>query len=188
MYFRRKTSRSPRPRHDVASQSINMDLFEAEVCALCKLEAGWALMPYWETICDLNGGWLLFNWQTKSILLGPPDRLASSQPASLSEPVMWMLPKTAFSQASRWLGSSIVPSQTCWLVHTQAIKSDSMPLQSTMKLFVWACILKPLAQNKIEELNHARVYPNFYCQYLEKYDILCCPVFQVVGLCFKFYF
>jgi hypothetical protein len=35
--------------------------------------------------------------------------------------------------------SSVVPSQTGGLVHAQAIKSDSTPLQSTIKLFEWAC-------------------------------------------------
>jgi hypothetical protein len=29
-YVRRGTSSPPRPRHDVAGQSLNMDLFEAE--------------------------------------------------------------------------------------------------------------------------------------------------------------
>ena len=30
-YVRRRTSRAPRPRHDVAGPSIDMDLFEAEI-------------------------------------------------------------------------------------------------------------------------------------------------------------
>ena len=34
--------------------------------------------------------------------------------------------------------SSVVPSQTGGLVHAQAIKPDSTPLQSTIKLFKWA--------------------------------------------------
>jgi hypothetical protein len=37
-----------------------------------------------------------------------------------------------------------------------------------------------LAQKKIEELNSALECPRFYLQYLERYDILCFPVFQVV--------
>ena len=53
--------------------------------------------------------------------------------------------------------SSVVPSQTGGLVHAQAIKSDSTPLQSTIKLFVWAGIsIKTFGTKKIEELNHAR--------------------------------
>ncbi len=40
----------------------------------------------------------------------------------------------ARSQAWRFM-SSIVPSQTGGLVHAQAIKSDSTPLQSTIKIF-----------------------------------------------------
>jgi hypothetical protein len=65
--------------------------------------------------------------------------------------------------------SSVVFSQTGRLVHTQAIKSDSMQLQSTIKLFVSAGIsIKPLAQNTDEELNSARECPRFYLPYLER--------------------
>ncbi len=52
----------------------------------------------------------------------------------------------------RFVGA-VVPSQNGGLVHAQAIKSYSTPLQSTIKLFKWAVQLKPLAQNKIEELS-----------------------------------
>jgi hypothetical protein len=38
--------------------------------------------------------------------------------------------------------SSVVPSQTGGLVHSQAIKPDSTPLQSTIKLFKWAGPIK----------------------------------------------
>ncbi len=58
------------------------------------------------------------------------------------------LAETAFGpkQPSAWarskvdLGfvSSVASSQTGGLVHAQAIKSDSTPLQSTIKLFKWA--------------------------------------------------
>ena len=41
--------------------------------------------------------------------------------------------------------------------------------------------LKPLAHKKIEELDRATECPSrFYHPYLERYDNLCCPVFQVV--------
>ena len=52
---------------------------------------------------------------------------------------------------SRKYESSVVPSQTVGqrlrLVHAQAIQSDLRPLQSTIKLFVWAGIsIKTLAE------------------------------------------
>ena len=36
-YVRRRTSRAPRPRHDVAGPSINIDLFEAEISGEASL-------------------------------------------------------------------------------------------------------------------------------------------------------
>ena len=39
-YVRRRTSRAPRPRHDVAGPSIDIDLFEAEIC--CEASLGGA--------------------------------------------------------------------------------------------------------------------------------------------------
>ncbi len=47
---------------------------------------------------------------------------------------------------------------------------------------------KHLAQKKIEEANSARESPRFYFPTLERYDILCCPVFQVVIFWLTFYF
>jgi hypothetical protein len=40
--------------------------------------------------------------------------------------------------------------------------------------------LKPLAKKKIENRARARECPRFYFPTLERYDILFCPVFQVV--------
>jgi hypothetical protein len=37
-------------------------------------------------------------------------------------------------------------------------------------------------------LNRARECPRFYHPFLERYDILCCPVFQVVVFGLTFYF
>jgi hypothetical protein len=76
-----------------------------------------------------------------------------------------------------------VASQTGRLasVHAQAIKPYSMPLQSTIKLYVWAGIsIKTFGTKKFEELNCARECPRFYLLTLERYDILCCQVFQLV--------
>ena len=86
---------------------------------------------------------------------------------------------------SRKYENSVVPSQTVGqrlgLVHSQAIKSNLRPLQSTIKLFVWAGIsIKTFGTKKIEELDCARESPRFYLPSLEMYVILCCPVFQVV--------
>ena len=87
---------------------------------------------------------------------------------------------------SRKYESSVVPSQTVGqrlgLVHAHAIKSNLRPLQSTIKLFVWAGIsIKTFKHTeKIEELDRARESPRFYLPSLEMYVILCCPVFQVV--------
>ena len=51
----------------------------------------------------------------------------------------------------------------------------------TIKLFLWAGIsIKTFGTKKIEELNSARECPRFCLPSLERYDILCCPVFQVV--------
>jgi hypothetical protein len=51
----------------------------------------------------------------------------------------------------------------------------------TIKLFAWAGIsIKTFGTKKIEELNCAREYPRLYFPTMERYDILCCPVFQVV--------
>ena len=36
-YVRRRTSRAPRPRHDVTGQSIDIDLLEAEICSEASL-------------------------------------------------------------------------------------------------------------------------------------------------------
>ena len=45
------------------------------------------------------------------------------------------------------------------LMHAQAIKSNLMPSQSTIKLFKWAGSIKTLSTKKIEELNRARECP-----------------------------
>jgi hypothetical protein len=50
----------------------------------------------------------------------------------------------------------------------------------TIKLFMQAGkSIKTFDKPKIEELNCARECPRFYLQSLERYDVLCCPVFQV---------
>ncbi len=66
-------------------------------------------------------------------------------------------------------------SQTGGLVHAQA-----GPVSQQNCLCGPAFQLKPLAQKKIEALNSARESPRFCLPSLERYDILCCPVFQVV--------
>jgi hypothetical protein len=40
MYVQRWTSLPPRPRHDVAGPSLNLDLFKAEVLVCCKTGLG----------------------------------------------------------------------------------------------------------------------------------------------------
>jgi hypothetical protein len=40
--------------------------------------------------------------------------------------------------------------------------------------------LKHLAQKTVVEVNCARECPRFYLSTLERYHILCCPVFQIV--------
>ncbi len=115
---------------------------------------------------------------------GPAE--ARDEAGSL-EAAMWRHSKTAFRSSarrqvdapSRKYTSSVVPSQTVGqrlgLVHAQAIKSDLTPLQSAIKLFVWAGI--SIKTFFFEELNHARESPRFYLLSLERCVILCCPVF-----------
>jgi hypothetical protein len=58
-YVWRGTSSPPRPRHDVAEQSLNMDLFEAETCGETGLGGADALWPDGGRAHYLKGGWLL---------------------------------------------------------------------------------------------------------------------------------
>ena len=61
-YVRRGPSHAPRPRHDVAGPSINMDLVEAEVRREASLGQAWrrgcggGLQPDGGTARDLKGG------------------------------------------------------------------------------------------------------------------------------------
>jgi hypothetical protein len=51
----------------------------------------------------------------------------------------------------------------------------------TIKLFEWAGnSIKTFGKKKIENRARARECPRFYFPTLERYDILFCPVFQVV--------
>jgi hypothetical protein len=68
-----------------------------------------------------------------------------SLPASLWLPVQVGASNIGLKQPSARLQGDLevhelCMSQTGWLVHTQAIKSCSTPLQSTQKIFVWAGI------------------------------------------------
>ncbi len=63
-------------------------------------------------------------------------------------------------------------TQNAYCVHTDSADK--------IKLFV--------AQNIFEELNCARECPRFDHPYMERYDILCCPVSQVVVFWLTFYF
>ncbi len=62
-----------------------------------------------------------------------------------------------------WLGmfSLETMKNTCWLMHAHSIKSNLKPLQSTIKLFVWAVIsIKTFGTNVFEKLNCARECPS----------------------------
>ncbi len=59
------------------------------------------------------------------------------QPSSIN----CLLPEPGVKLTWRFV-ISVVPHQTGGLVHAQAIKSDSTPLQSTIKLFKWAGSIK----------------------------------------------
>jgi hypothetical protein len=50
--------------------------------------------------------------------------------------------------------SSVVPSQTGWLVHAQAIKPYSTPTQITINYLSGPVELKPLAHKKIEVIQN----------------------------------
>jgi hypothetical protein len=53
----------------------------------------------------------------------------------------------------------------------------------SIQLCVLASIsIKTVGTKKIEELKCARECPRFYLPTLERHDISCCPVFQVVVL------
>ncbi len=136
-YVRRRTSRAPCPHHDVAGQCINMDLCEAEVrgeaslggadvaahsCQIEKQPATWKARVVGCCWIDTDLARLAGPAQDRRI--GGP---AARQPACRSQRLgCW--PKPGVKLTWKY-ASSVVPNQTGGLVHAQAIKSDSTPLQ-----------------------------------------------------------
>jgi hypothetical protein len=120
-----------------------------------RRRCGGALLSNWETVSNMKSGWLLLIDTDSDLtrLAGPAqDRLiggpAARQPACQSQRLgYWPEPGVKLT----WkYASSVVPSQTGGLVHAQAIKSDSTPLQNRIKPFVWAgsSFFKPLEHLK----------------------------------------
>ncbi len=168
----RWTSSAPQPCHDVAGFCIDTDVLEAEARSRQEVLMWWrtpgpGVRPDWGTLrqpAKLRGFSALDTDEARHA--GPAhDMRASSPPARLSETAIPVWRHTVAQNSlrpgfklTRNYGISVVQS----LVHVQAITSDLTPLQSTIKLFVWAGIswLKPLAQKKDEEVkNRAREMP-----------------------------
>jgi hypothetical protein len=136
---------------------------KAEVCCEAGLKRRWCgstLLLNWGTVSHLKGGlpWLLCVTFDTASNIGPKQPSARHQ-------VDWEVHK------SDWLACA----------HTSLACT-------TIKLFVWAGN-QNLWHNCFWRVELCkRKSPRFYLPTLERYDILCCSVFQVVLFWLKFYF